>query len=110
MILYIVKDGIENIANVVDANGKRILETNYYILTYDFKTNEGYIDLKESGFWRLYTQIGQKFGQTRYHKELTFLKCIEKLKTLKGNDQIIVCNSSDVENLKKKTTGNTVQN
>lgn len=97
MVLYVVKDGIESIAFVKDKNGNRILGTNYYALTYDFKSNEGYIEYKRANFWRLYTQIGQKLGQSRYYKELTFDKCIEKLKKLKRNDKIIVCESSEIK-------------
>jgi len=109
MVLYVVKDGIKNVASVIDRNGNRVLGTNYYALTYDFKSNEGYIELKRLNFWILYTQIGQKLEQSRYHKELTFEKCIEKLKELKGNDQIIICDSSEIEKYSgKKATGNTV--
>lgn len=97
MTLYVVKDGIENVASVVDKNGVRILGTNYYALTYNFKSNEGYIEFKKKKFWRLYTQIGQKVGQTRYHKELSFEECIEKLKILKGDDLIVVCDSSEIQ-------------
>ncbi|WKB82992.1 hypothetical protein QYR09_08100 [Cellulophaga lytica] len=100
MVLYIVKDGIENIASVLSPNGIRILGTNYYAITYDFESNEGYIELKKKNYLKLYTQIGQKVGQKRYYEETTFEACILKLKELKGNDQVIICDSSEIEKYK----------
>lgn len=97
MNLFVVKDGIKDIACVKDQNGKQILGTNYYAISYDFKSNEGYIEKKGHNIWRLYTQVGQKVGQTRYHSFLTFDDCIEKLIELKGNKNIIICDSTEIE-------------
>jgi len=60
MNLFVVKDGILDVAFVKDQNGKQILGTNYYAISYDFKSNEGYIEKKSFNLWRLYTQVGQK--------------------------------------------------
>ena len=102
MNLFVVKDGIKNIAYIRDQNGKQILGTNYYAISYDFKSNEGYIEKKANNLWRLYTQVGQKLGQSRYHNFKTFNHCIQKLIELKGNNDVIVCNSSEVEKYREK--------
>ncbi len=96
MVLYLVKDGVENVACVVDKNGDQMFNTNYYAITFNFKSNEGYIEKKRADYWRLYTQIGQKLNQSRYYKERTFEGCIKKLKELKGDEEIKIINSSQI--------------
>ena len=97
MNLFIVKDGIKDIAFISDKSGTQVLGTNYYSISYDFKSNEGYIEKKDHNFWRLYTQVGQKLGQSRYHKFSTFEDCIQKLIKLKGDKDIVICNSTEIE-------------
>lgn len=99
MILYLVKDGIMDIG-CITINNKQKFGTKFHLITYDFKTNEGYIDKKDENYWRLYTQIGQQFGQSRYHKFTAFEQCIEKLKELKGDDKILICKANEIEKYK----------
>ncbi len=100
--VYIVKDGIVNVGYVRAMEGNQIKNTNFHLITYDFKTNEGYIELKGDNQWRLYTQIGQSFNQSRYHHFLSFKECLEKLKELKGDENIITCNNDDYKKYLKK--------
>ena len=102
MKLYVIKDGITNVASIKDQNGMQISGTKFYALSYDFYSNEGYIEEKAKNSWRLYTQIGQRFGKSRYYNLRTFDNCIQKLTELKGNDEIKICNSSDLEKYRKK--------
>jgi len=102
MNLFVVKDGIKDIACVKDQNDKQVFGTNYYVISYDFKSNEGYIGQKENNLWRLYTQVGQKIGQSRYHSFSTFNDCIKKLIELKGNKDIIICDSTEIEKYRGK--------
>jgi predicted DNA-binding WGR domain protein len=99
MMLYLVKDGIMGVGWVT-SNDKQVLGTNFYLITYDFKTNEGYVEKKGENYWRLYTQIGQKFGQSRYHQFTAFEQCIKKLKELKGDDNILICKADEIQNYK----------
>jgi hypothetical protein len=99
MILYLVKDGIKGVGCIV-INNKQEFGTNFHLITYDFKTNEGYIDKKDENYWRLYTQVGQKPGQGRYYKFTTFQLCVEKLKKLKGDDKILICKENEIEKYK----------
>lgn len=100
MRLFLVQDGIENVGWKT-INGKQVSNSNYHLITYDFKSNEGYIDKKGTNKWRLYTQVGQKIGEDRYHHSRTFEDCVNKLKELKGDDEIIVCKSTEIEMYKK---------
>jgi hypothetical protein len=77
-----------------------VLDSDFHLITYNFKTNEGYVDKKGKNHWRLYTQVGQKFGQNRYHKLLDFEQCVEKLKELKGDDEIVICQAKEIEKYK----------
>lgn len=100
--LYIVKDGIINVGYIKTVEGLQSKNTNFYLITYNFKTNEGYIELKSDNRWRLYTQIGQSFNQTRYHHFMSFNECIEKIKELKGDEKITICTSDDYQKYLKK--------
>lgn len=94
-MLYLVKDGVKDVG-YVSKNGKQLFDTNFYLITYDFKTNEGYFEKKHENVWRLYTQVGQKVGQGRYHELTSFDQCVEKLKELKGDDKILICNADEI--------------
>lgn len=100
--IYIVKDGIVNIGYVSTFEGHQIKNTNFHLITYDFETNEGYIELKSNNQWRLYTQIGQTINQSRYYHFSSFNECLEKLKELKGDENIVICNSDDYKKYLKK--------
>lgn len=99
MTLFLVQDGIEKIG-CKTINGKQVTNSNYHLITYDFKSNEGYIDKRETNKWRLYTQVGQKTGQDRYHHFQSFEECVSKLKELKGDSEIVVCKSTEIEKYK----------
>lgn len=99
MTLYLVKNGIDT-AKVIKNRGERLYNTNYYSITYDFTTNEGYIEMKGLNNWRLYTQVGQRLGTSRYHDLQTFEQCVEKLERLSECNKIIVCKSSEIERYK----------
>lgn len=98
-MLYLVKDGIMGVG-CITSNEEQVHGTNFYLITYDFKTNEGYIEKKDESYWRLYTQVGQKLGQSRYHKFTAFEQCVEKLKELKGDNKIIICEADEIQNYK----------
>lgn len=98
MKLYIVHDGIEN-ACVIDKSGNRIFNTYYYSITYNLIRNEGYIEKKAENNWRLYTQIGQKIGKTRYYNFPTFEECIRQIEILKGNNNISVINQKELSEI-----------
>lgn len=118
-MLYVVKDGLKHIGHI-SLNGKQAKNTNFYLLTYGVG-NEGYIQKKSSDIWRLYTQVGEQEAirkldkdsvpgspyvpYSRYYHFPTFEKCVDKLKELKGNSLIEICDSdsfplliSEVEN------------
>lgn len=99
MRLFVVQDGIKNVGSVLK-NGEQIMNTNFHLITYDFKTNEGYIDKKKPNIWKLYTQVGQKIGKKRDYYFLEFIDCIMKLEELKGNNEITIYKSRDIENYK----------
>ena len=64
MVLYVIKEGISKIADLGDKSDDRLFDTNYYALSYNFSTNEGYIEKKSLSFWWLYTQVGEKMEKT----------------------------------------------
>ena len=41
--IIFIQDGIENVGYRT-INGKQVSNSNYHLITYDFKSNEGYID------------------------------------------------------------------
>ena len=96
MTLYLIKDGIKDVGCVMK-NDNQIFNTDFHLITYDFKTNEGYIDKKEQDYWRLYTQVGQKVGQSRYHHFSNFEQCVEKLKELNGDASVVICNANEID-------------
>ena len=104
MKLYLVKDGIEN-ACVIDKNRNRVFNTNYYSITYNFIKNEGCIEKKSEYNWRLYTQIGERIGKSRYYNFTNFEDCIKKLKILKGDNDILVINQKEICYIKLHTKG-----
>lgn len=96
MALFVVKDGIKNIG-YINNQGNQVLGTNFYLLSYDFKSNEGFIEKKNENCWRLYTQVEQKWKQSRYYSFSTFSDCIQKLIELKQDKNIIICDSTQIE-------------
>lgn len=80
-ILYLLQGGFD----------KKNPDHNFYLITYDFKRNHGYIGKKGRNSWKLYTplysnpQIPKPESYHNYFK--TFLECIEHLKKL-TNDQV----------------------
>jgi hypothetical protein len=107
MELYLVKDGIKGVG-YKNHNNQQVLGTTFYLITYDFETNEGYVEEKGKKHWRLYTRIGQKIGEGRHHEFITFEQCLAKLKELKGDGKVIICNTNEVENLKQNLFGNRI--
>ncbi len=95
MPLYLIKDGIET-AKIIDKHGNRIFNTEYYSISYDFVRNEGYIEKKDDNKWKLYTQIGQRFGQSRYFYFESFEKCINQLNNLNENKEIIILSQKEL--------------
>ena len=93
--LYLVKDGIKGVG-CITKNNEQIFNTNFFLITFDFKSNEGYIEEKEN-FWKLYTQIGQKLNTSRYHYLKTFSECIEKLTELSKGKMIEILDTKDVK-------------
>ena len=92
-----------NVSAIALAEKSFLRDKLFYIsgkLTYDFKTNEGFIDKKSEYHWRLYTQVGQKIGKSRYYKFTDFAKCVERLKELKADDEVIICNANEIEKYK----------
>ncbi len=62
----------------------------FFIITYDFKENFGYIGKKGKNFWKLYTILGRSpmvLGSPENHYYFkTFEDCAERLKTLSGSE------------------------
>lgn len=102
MPLYLVKDGINDIG-CKTKDGYQLLETDFYLITYDFKTNEGYIEKKGTNLWRLYTQVGQNLGKSRYFNFSEFSECVNKLRQLNDDSEIVICKSTDVSKFIFKT-------
>lgn len=100
MTIYLVRDGIVNIGFVSTKNNQQLINTNFYLITYDFKKNFGYIEKKDINLWRLYTSIGQKINESRYHHFNTLEECVNKLKELNGNKNVLICNSYEIETFK----------
>ncbi|WP_298767627.1 hypothetical protein [uncultured Polaribacter sp.] len=96
MKLNLVKGGIKGIAFQRDFKGNHNLNKNFYVISYDLKSNEGYIQKKGVKNWKLYTQIGQKIGERRKFYFNTFESCVEKLKELKGDDLIYIYNPENI--------------
>lgn len=56
-MLYLVKDGIKDVGCIA-INNNQLFNTNFYLITYNFKSNEGYVDKKDENYWKLYMRIG----------------------------------------------------
>jgi hypothetical protein len=98
MKLFVVKDGIKNLAIVRDSHGNRILNTNYFSLSYNFKSNVGYLEKIGKGNWKLYTQIGiTHSGKGGCFYSTSLEGCIQKLAELKGDNEILVINSKEID-------------
>lgn len=98
--LYVVKDGIKGVGYVCK-NGEQVKNTNFYLLTYVFKSNVGKIERKTFNNWLLYTSIGNPtYFEERYSPFSTFEECILKLKELCGSTTVEVCDSVDVPYLR----------
>ncbi len=96
MNLFLVKDGIKGIGCKTDLQENQILNTNFYLLTYDFRSNEGYIEKQQNNTWKVYTQIGQKLSESRYHTANNLEECIVILKKLKNDNRIVICHCTYV--------------
>ena len=95
--LYVVKDGVLNIGFVRNRKGERLRNINYYLLTYDYKSNVGYIEKKSAHLWRLYTSIGCNADfKSRYHHCTTFEECIDTLEDLFNLKTEIIIHTSEV--------------
>jgi len=95
--LYVVKDGIYK-SGYVSKDGKQLKDGRFYLLTYSFKDNTGYIRKREDGTWRLYTSIGNPPDfKKRYHRFASFEECVEKLQELSGENKVEV-----IDNFEKK--------
>lgn len=94
--LYVVRDGLESVNRKVD----QISNSTFFLLTFDFKSNVGYIGKKSSN-WRLYTSLGSNDDfDSRYHHFPTFKGCLEKLKKLCVNSSVELCDTWDISSLK----------
>lgn len=87
--LFLVKDGIYS-AKLVNTNNDQIFDSNYFAITYGLRRNEGYIDKKNPKTWKLYTQVGQTMGSSRYYYLDSFELCISKLEELSGCDIVVL--------------------
>lgn len=93
--VYLVKDGIINVG-FISKNKEQVKNTNFFLITIDFKTNFGYVQKRKTSEWRLYTSIGQLMNKKRYYHFDTLVECINKLKVLKGDDKVSLINSNEV--------------
>jgi len=100
--MYVVKDGIDKVGcRINPKTNEQLIGTSFYLLTYNFKSNVGYIEKKTSTIWQLYTSVGTSIGlSSRYHRFDSFEKCINKLKEL-CNTEVIVCSNEDVLSFEK---------
>jgi hypothetical protein len=91
--IYLVYDGIPNVGCVKGVDGLFCKNTNYYLISYDFKSNHGYIEKKAEDSWKLYTSIGPVSipMESRYHFCSSFEECVAKLKELSEGCNIVKC-------------------
>ena len=78
--IFLVKGGLTNTPDMP-------IKDDFYLITKDFKTNNGYIGKRSNKLWRLYTPIGYNntvpgSKSNYYHHYPTFEECVEKLKQL----------------------------
>lgn len=97
--LYVIKDGIKNVGCIESKDGNQVTGTNFYLISFDFKSNEGYIEQKEISRWRLYTQVGELKTKTRYYHFPTFTDCVVKLQHLCYPLEVKIIDSTDVPNI-----------
>ena len=96
MKLYIVKDGIPGVG-YQSRNGQQVKDGTFYLITYDFKSNTGYVGKKSTNLWRLYTTIGSTNDfKSRYHHFPSFLECVQKLQELSRDTKVDVIESAEV--------------
>ena len=101
MKLYVVKDGIPGVG-YQSRSGQQIKDGTFYLLTYDFKSNIGYVGKKSTNLWRLYTTIGSTNDfKSRYHHFPNFLECVQKLQELSGDTKVEVIESAEVGTIVK---------
>jgi len=95
--LYVIQDGIKGVGFVSNQFGEQMKNTNFFLLSYNLKSNVGYIEKKAVNTWRLYTSVGCSTDfSSRYHHFSTFNECIEKLQTLADPAKIEVCHSDNL--------------
>lgn len=96
--IYAVKGGIPTIGYSANPD--------FYLLSYDFNSNIGYIEKKQSNSWRLYTryqELSERFqeqGKKKfYHNDDSLQNCLVKLQELTGRN-IAVLTVHQILNLK----------
>ena len=88
--IYVVKDGIYGVG-IVSNEDKQLKNGTFYLLTYTFNDNIGYIGKRDDGTWRLYTSIGNPPDfKYRYHHFSSFEDCVQKLQELSGENKVEV--------------------
>ncbi len=88
MKLYVVKDGVPEVGHK-SFNDAQVKDGTFYLLTYDFKSNVGYIGKRAVNEWRLYTTVGSKQDlKSRYHHFSNLIECVHKLQELSPNVQV----------------------
>ncbi len=83
-ILYLVQGGISRNSSV--NNNEVSPDKNFYVITFDFEKNFGYIGKKGKNWWKLYTILGRTpmilgSPDNHYHFK-TFEDCVAKLEIL----------------------------
>ena len=85
--IFLVKGGF---ANTPD----NPIKDDFFLITKDFKGNNGYIGKRSNKVWRLYTHYGSisDVKSSCYHHYPTFEECVQKLKELSQSSIDIVDN------------------
>ncbi|MDR7210993.1 hypothetical protein [Flavobacterium piscis] len=94
--VYLVKDGIINVGCIKDKKNQQVTNTNFYLITFNFKTNYGYIGKRNETKWRLYTSIGQLINKKRYYHFNSLEECVSKLENLNNGNMVIVINNVEI--------------
>uniref|UniRef100_UPI0032173406 hypothetical protein n=1 Tax=uncultured Draconibacterium sp. TaxID=1573823 RepID=UPI0032173406 len=98
--LYVVKDGIKGVGCVVDKEGNQVFDESFHLITYNFKSDQGYIQPKKAK-WRLYTTIQKNKPAFKEHYN-SFAECVVKLQHLSYPLEIEIIDSLEVEKIKSE--------